>query len=140
MKLSFDLFVRSESPANTQAAKLIAEQAKEIGVDFKVQVVSVDKLTEITTRKIDGKPAPDFDTFIWGWGGDPYDPSALLQLITTDEIGGSSDSFYSNPEYDELFVRQTGRVRHRQAQGADRGRWSTLTQRDLPYLVLTEDP
>ena len=41
-------------------------------------MVSVDKLTEITARKVDGKPAPDFDTFIWGWGGDPYDPSALL--------------------------------------------------------------
>ena len=92
---------------------------KEIGVDFKVQVVSVDKLTEITTRKVDGKMAPDFDTFIWGWGGDPYDPSALLQLVTTDEIGGSSDSFYSNPEYDGCSRRQIGRVRHRQAQGAD---------------------
>ena len=100
--------MRSESPENTQAAKLVAEQAKDIGVDFKVQVVSVDKLTEITTRKVDGKMAPEFDTFIWGWGGDPYDPSALLQLITTDEIGGSSDSFYSNPEYDNLFVRQSG--------------------------------
>ncbi len=41
-------------------------------------MVSADKLTEITTRKVDGKPAPDFDTFIWGWGGDPYDPSSLL--------------------------------------------------------------
>ncbi len=59
---------------------MIAEQARKIGVDFKVQVVSVDKLTEITTRKVDGEPAPDFDTFVWGWGGDPYDPSALLQL------------------------------------------------------------
>ena len=102
-KLSFDLYVRSESPSNIQAAKLIAEMTKDIGVEFKVQVVSTDKLYDLTTRKIDGKPAPDFDTFIWGWGGDPYDPSFLLSILTTGEIGGSSDSFYSNPEYDQLY-------------------------------------
>ena len=65
--------------------------------------MSADKLTEITTREVDGKMAPDFDTFIWGWGGDPYDPGILLNLLTTKAIGGSSDSFYSNPEYDRLY-------------------------------------
>jgi peptide/nickel transport system substrate-binding protein len=138
-KLSFDLFVRSESPENTQAAKLVAEQARKIGVEFKVQVVSVDKLTEITTRKENGKMAPDFDTFIWGWGGDPYDPSALLQLITTDEIGGSSDSFYANPEYDDLFVRQSGEFDPAKRKELVR-QMIAISQRDLPYLVLTEDP
>lgn len=138
-KLSFDLFVRAESPENTQAAKLVAEQAREIGVDFKVQVVSVDKLTEITTRRVNGKMAPDFDTFIWGWGGDPYDPSTLLQLITTDEIGGSSDSFYSNPEYDKLFTRQSGEFDTEKRKQIV-NRMVEISQRDLPYLVLTEDP
>ena len=105
-ELSFDLYVRSESQSDTQAAKLIAEMAAEIGVEFNVQVVSVGKLTELTIQKLDGLPAPDFDTFIWGWGGDPYDPSSLLGLFTTGEIGAASDSFYSNPEYDRLFDRQ----------------------------------
>jgi peptide/nickel transport system substrate-binding protein len=139
VELSFDLFVRSESPENIQAAKLVAEQAREIGVDFKVQVVSVDKLTEITTRFVDDKPAPDFDTFIWGWGGDPYDPSALLQLITTDQIGGSSDAFYSNPEYDRLFDEQAGEFDHAKRKELIR-EMIALSQRDLPYLVLTDDP
>jgi peptide/nickel transport system substrate-binding protein len=139
LKLSFDLFVRSESPSDIQAAKVIAEDARKVGIEFKVQVVSVDKLTEITTRKNDGVPAPDFDTFVWGWGGDPYDPSALLKLVTTSEIGGSSDSFYSNPEYDRLFKEQTGEFD--QAKRKDLVRQMIdLTQRDLPYLVLTEDP
>ena len=86
--------------------------------------MSVDKLTELTTRKVDGKMAPDFDTFIWGWGGDPYDPSMLLSLLTTKAIGGSSDSFYSNPEYDRLYDQQSRRVRHRRAQGRSSSRWS----------------
>jgi peptide/nickel transport system substrate-binding protein len=139
VKLSFDLFVRSESPSDIQAAKLIAEDSKKIGVDFKVQVVSVDKLTEITTQKKDGKMAPDFDTFVWGWGGDPYDPSALLKLVTTDEIGGSSDSFYSNPEYDKLFQEQTAEFDQAKRKEIVQ-KMVAVTQRDLPYLVLTYDP
>ena len=131
--------MRSESPSNVQAAKLIAEMAAEIGVEFNVQVVSTDKLYELTVRKVDGKPAPEFDTFIWGWGGDPYDPSFLLSLLTTEQIGGSSDSFYSNPEYDRLFEQQAGDVRRRGAQGADPADGRDHAG-DLPYLVLTEDP
>jgi peptide/nickel transport system substrate-binding protein len=137
--LSFDLFVRSESQSDIQAAKLIAEMAREIGVEFKVQVVSADKLTEITIRTVDGEPAPAFDTFVWGWGGDPYDPSFLLSLFLTDQIGGNSDSFYSNPEYDRLFNEQAGSfdVAERKEVIAE---MVNLTQEDLPYIVLTEDP
>jgi peptide/nickel transport system substrate-binding protein len=137
--LSFDLFVRSESPSDIQAAKVVAEQSKEVGIDFKVQVVSVDKLTEITTQFEGDKPAPDFDTFIWGWGGDPYDPSALLKLITTDQIGNTSDSFYSNPEYDRLFTEQTGEFDQAKRKEIVQ-EMIAIAQRDLPYLVLTEDP
>src|SRR4029079_2866477 len=138
-RLSFNLYVRSESQANITAARLVKEMAKEIGVDFKVQVVSVDKLTELTTQKVKGKMAPDFDTFIWAWGGDPYDPSILLGLVTTAQIGGSSDSFYSNPEYDRLYQQQAGEF----DLGARKEivkKLVGLTQRDLPYLVLTVDP
>jgi peptide/nickel transport system substrate-binding protein len=113
--------------------------AKEIGVEFKVQVVSVDKLTELTTQKVNGKVAPDFDTFIWGWGGDPYDPSTLLQLITTSQIGGSSDSFYSNPVYDKLFDRQAGEF-DLNARKPIVKQMIEISQQDLPYLVLTVDP
>ena len=139
VKLSFDLFVRSESPSDIQAAKIVAEQAGEVGIDFKVQVVSVDKLTEITTRFVGDKPAPEFDTFIWGWGGDPYDPSTLLKLITTDQIGNTSDSFYSNPEYDRLFTQQTGEFDPEKRKALVQ-EMIAIAQRDLPYLVLTEDP
>jgi len=138
-RLSFDLFVRSESQVNQQSARLVKEMAAEVGVDFKVQVVSADKLTEISTRQVDGKMAPDFDTFIWGWGGDPYDPGTLLALLTTSAIGGSSDSFYSNPEYDRLYAEQTGIF-----EPAERkpivDQLIAISQRDLPYLVLTVDP
>jgi peptide/nickel transport system substrate-binding protein len=139
MVASFDLYVRSEAPADVQQAKLIAEQTQEIGVEFNVQAVSTDKLTELTIRKVDGKPAPEFDTFIWGWGGDPYDPSFLLSLMTTDEIGASSDAFYSNPEYDRLFEEQTTLFDAEERKAVIQEMIAIL-QEDVPYIVLTEDP
>ena len=99
----------------------------------------MDKLTEVTTQKVNGKMAPDFDTFIWGWGGDPYDPGLLLSLLTTKAIGGSSDSFYSNPEYDRLYDQQTGEFDTAERKAIVQ-QMIALTQRDLPYLVLTVDP
>ena len=42
---------------------------------------------------------------IWGWVGDP-DPNSLLQILTTDAIGDSSDSQWSNPQYDTLYTQQ----------------------------------
>jgi peptide/nickel transport system substrate-binding protein len=138
-ELSFDLLVRSESQSNIQAAKLIAEMTREVGIDYNVEVVSVDKLTELTVRQQDGKPAPDFDSFIWGWGGDPYDPSFLLSLMTTDEIGGSSDSFFSNAEYDRLFTEQAGIFDVEQRKELI-SRMNNILQEQVAYVVLTEDP
>jgi peptide/nickel transport system substrate-binding protein len=137
--LSFDLYARSESPYTVQMAKLIAESTREIGVEFNVQVVSTDKLTELTIRKVDGVPAPEFDSFIWGWGGDPYDPSFLLGLLTSDEIGASSDAFYSNPRYDRLFEKQSTLFDTEERKAVIQ-EMVAITQRDLPYIVLTEDP
>jgi peptide/nickel transport system substrate-binding protein len=138
-RLEFNLYARSESPFTIQMAKLIAEESADVGIKFDVQIVSTDKLTELTVQKTDGKPSPDFDTFIWGWGGDPYDPSFLLSLFLSTEIGGLSDSFYANPEYDKLFAQQAGTFDVAQRKEIIQ-RMVALTQRDLPYLVLTYDP
>ncbi len=138
-ELSFNVLVRSESPSNIQAAKLISEMTREVGIEYNVEVVSVDKLTELTIRSVDGKPAPDFDSFIWGWGGDPYDPSFLLSLMTTDEIGGSSDSFFSNEEYDQLFTEQAGIFDIEQRKELV-SRMNNILQEQVAYVVLTEDP
>ena len=119
-KLSFDLYVRSESPVQHpggQAGRRAGQGRS--GSSSTSRSSASTSCTEITIRKVDGKPAPDFDTFIWGWGGDPVRPERPAQLLTTGEIGGSSDSFYSNPEYDRLFKQQSRRVRHRRAQGDD---------------------
>ena len=49
--------------------------------------------------------APDFDMFIWGWGGD-VDPNFILSILTTGSIESWSDCNWSNAEYDKLFLEQ----------------------------------
>jgi peptide/nickel transport system substrate-binding protein len=138
--LSFNLYVRSESKYTIDMAKEIALETADVGIEFNVQVVSTDKLYELTIRRQDGKPAPEFDTFIWGWGGDPYDPSFLLSVLTTKAIDQQlTDSYYSNPEYDHLFKEQAGSFDVAERKEIIQ-RMVGLTQRDLPYLVLTYDP
>ena len=38
----------------------------------------------------------DFDMFIWGWGAD-IDPSTILGIMASDQIGNLNDCCYSNP-------------------------------------------
>ena len=50
--LSFNLYVRSESQADITATRLVKEMAKAIGVDFKVQVVSVEYSGQLSAGSI----------------------------------------------------------------------------------------
>jgi ABC-type transport system substrate-binding protein len=68
----------------------------QVGVRLEAQALDADTLTAVCC------PAFDFDVILWGWGSDP-DPNLLLSVMTTDEIPtGSSETGYSNSEFDEL--------------------------------------
>ena len=49
--------------------------------------------------------AGTYDMFIWGWGAD-VDPTVIMGVLTTDQIGGNNEPFFSNARYDELFLAQ----------------------------------
>ena len=99
----------------------------------------MDKLTEITTREVNGKMAPDFDTFIWGWGGDPYDPGLLLNLITTKAIGGPRTRSTRTPSTTASTTSSRASSTRPSARRSS-SQMIALAQRDLPYIVLTVDP
>ncbi len=135
VKLSFGLDARTEAPDQLQAARLVAEQTKAIGVRFNVQPMSGDKLTDLIYTTSGDKPAPAYDTFIWDWVGDPYDPSVLLGVLQSKEIGHNADAMYSNAEYDSLYTQQAAEfdVAKRKALVA---RMIAILQRDQPYIFL----
>ena len=70
------------------------------------QQLDDDAVTALETPPEGDPPGKaDFDVVIWNWAGD-VDPNSLLNILTTSSIGSNSDTFYSNPRYDELFILQ----------------------------------
>ena len=85
-------------------AEMLSEMWGQVGVKLEAQALDSDTLTAVCC------PAFDFDIIIWGWASDP-DPNLLLSVMTTDEIPtGSSETGYSNPEYDELYHKQASEL------------------------------
>jgi peptide/nickel transport system substrate-binding protein len=98
--LTFRINWPSDSIDAPRTAELLSEMWSQVGVTLEAQAMDPDALTSVCC------PAFDFDIMIWGWGSDP-DPNLLLSVMTTDEIPtGSSETGYSNPEYDDLFAQQ----------------------------------
>lgn len=98
--LRFRLNWPGDKIAAPRQAELVAEMWRQVGVATELQAFDPDALTSICC------PAFDFDVILWGWGSDP-DPSLLLSVMTSDEIAtGSSETGYSNPEYDALYREQ----------------------------------
>jgi peptide/nickel transport system substrate-binding protein len=88
---------------NATNAQFIVEWFGQLGITVTAAVTEEGKLIDDVTGP-PGGPA-NYDIYMWGWVGDP-DPNSLLNFFQTSEIGASSDSYYSNPHYDELFLQQ----------------------------------
>jgi peptide/nickel transport system substrate-binding protein len=102
--LTFRINWPSDSIDAPRMAELLSEMWGQVGVKLEAQAMDPDALTAVCC------PAFDFDIMIWGWGSDP-DPNLLLSVMTTDEIPtGSSETGYSNPEYDELYYQQAAEL------------------------------
>lgn len=98
--LVFRLNWPSDSVWAQRAAELVSDTWAQIGIATEPQALDPDALTAICC------PAFDYDIILWGWVSDP-DPGYLLSVTTTDEIPtGNSETGYSNPEYDALYVQQ----------------------------------
>ncbi|MCA9920312.1 MAG: ABC transporter substrate-binding protein [Anaerolineales bacterium] len=90
----------SDSTNAPRMAELLAGMWSEIGIGTELQALDPDALTSVCC------PTFDFDVILWGWGSDP-DPNFLLSVMLTDEIPtGNSETGYSNPTYDELYLQQ----------------------------------
>jgi len=99
------LYARTESPESQNCGKLITGWFKEIGLDIDYQVITNGALGDRQYNYEGDDYAPDFDMFIWGWGGD-VDPNFILSVMTTGSIESWSDCMWSNEEYDKLFLEQ----------------------------------
>ncbi|MEZ4612834.1 MAG: ABC transporter substrate-binding protein [Caldilineaceae bacterium] len=113
----------SDSTWASRGAEILAGTWSQIGVATELQALDPDALTSVCC------PTFDYDVILWGWGSDPDpDPAFLLSVMITDEIPtGTSETGYSNPEYDDLYRQQAvtldlDALRHRLAHAGDRPR------------------
>ena len=120
---------------NATNAQVLVEWFGELGIAVDASVTEEGKLIDDVTGP-PGGPA-NYDIYMWGWVGDP-DPTSLLDFFRTEQIGGSSDSYYSNPRYDELFLLQRA-----EADEAQRKAYLTemqeLVYNEAPYHILYYD-
>ena len=118
----------SDSTWAQRGAELLAQNWAQIGVKTELQALDADALTAICC------PSFDFDVILWGWGSDP-DPAFLLSVMTTDEIPtGTSESGYSNAEYDELYKKQAVEL-DQQTRIDMIWRMQEIVHYDSPYII-----
>ena len=102
--LTFRINWPSDSIDSPRLAESLSEMWGAVGVKLEAQALDADTLTAVCC------PAFDFDVILWGWGSDP-DPNLLLSVMTTDEIPtGSSETGYSNAEFDDLYYEQASEL------------------------------
>ena len=78
---------------------------------------------------------PDFDIMVWGWDSALYDPSYLLGIATTDQIGGNNDTYWTDPRYDELYAQQSTTI-DRAARVKLVQEMQALHYAACPYIVM----
>ena len=124
--ISLRLHARSESEYSKETMEFFAEWLADVGIESEVMLAESGKLTNLI---LDG----EFDVFQWGWYVEP-DPDSILEVMTCDARGGSSDSWYCNEEYDRLYTQQ-----HSEVDEAKRAemvmRMQEILYEDVPYIV-----
>jgi len=116
-------------------AQFIAEWFGQLGITVTPAVTEEGKLIDDVTGPPNGPG--NYDIYMWGWTGDP-DPNSLLGFFTTDQIGSSSDSYYSNPHYDELYTQQKSESDPAKRK-AILAEMQNLVYDEAPYIILYYD-
>jgi peptide/nickel transport system substrate-binding protein len=133
-KLSFNYLYASEYKEDENAALKISRWLSDIGIEATPQ-------GELESQLYVDWIGMKYDMFMWNWGTD-VDPTFILSVMTTAQIPTShndwsawSDCFYSNPYYDELFMKQqiTPNITARQQIVYEMQR---ILYNDTPYVVL----
>jgi peptide/nickel transport system substrate-binding protein len=137
--INLKMVVPSSSTSYSQSAEFIAAWWKELGLGVTVQSLDPDAVSALQKPpEADPPGKADFDVVIWNWAGD-VDPNSLLKNATTDAIpSGNSDSFFSDPRYDELFKLQ-GKENDQTKRKAEIDEMQQILYDKAPYHVLFYD-
>lgn len=125
-ELDFGIWIIDAATEQQTAADIFIPWLASIGI-------AVQKVIVSEGQQIDVSYAADYDLYMWGFGGD-VDPDFLLSVLTTDQILGWQDAWYSNPDYDAMYTEQQGLINAAERQTVIR-EMQRIAYRDQPYLV-----
>jgi peptide/nickel transport system substrate-binding protein len=139
LQAQFELLVRAENLEDQHAARRIQAWAREVGIQMDISIITEEALYDRnypTSPEDPDKYEPDYDAFLWGWGGDLPTPDFNFEVTRCGDYW--SDTFYCNPEYDPLPGRalQTLDFDERVAILHEAEK---MILRDSPYLILVHD-
>ena len=126
--LDVRLYVEVGDTDAVRAAPFIENWLRDIGFDVTRQAIKDTKLYDIWVYDL------DWDMLIYSWGTTP-DPDFLLSSFTTHQCGYWSDTCYSNPEYDRLYLEQQSTLDPARRQEIVR-EMQQIVYRDIPEIVL----
>jgi peptide/nickel transport system substrate-binding protein len=136
--ISLRLYWPTSTAEYATYAQFITDWFGQLGIKVKGSALDDDTLAEYLIGPTEETPVPKgklaYDMFLWGWVGDTGDPNTLLQIFQTSEIGGMSDSQYSNPRYDELYTQQNEAPDAAARQGP-MAEMQQIIYGDAPYIV-----
>ena len=118
----------TDYPMDVTAAKLISGYLKKVGIGTIVQVMDEGAFTN------DNYTDANDDLYIWNWNAD-IDPGYILSTFTTGQILNGSDSEYSNPTYDALYVKQSEAM-DPAVRKTIIDQMQSILYKDSPYAIL----
>jgi hypothetical protein len=83
---------------------------------------------------LDGKPKPDADLFISDWIGDT-DPTFILSVLTSSQIGAWNDTGWTSTEYDALFAKQAAALDEAERKALV-DQMQQIAYHESPYAVI----
>lgn len=127
-KLDFRMIIIESSYRD--ASLIVQQNCKDVGINVNIEFMDTGRQTDIIYSQ-----NFDADMYMWGWYARYSDPTYVLSAMTTEQIGGRSDCFYSNPEYDELFVLQEKTVDEKERVKIVH-RMQEIIYEDSPYIII----
>lgn len=125
--LEFEFITIADNVEEVKSGQMIAADCAAAGI--KLNNVTMDS-GALYDKIIEGS----YDMFIWGWGAD-VDPTVILGILTTDQIGGNNEPFFSNARYDELYLAQQTEMDEAQRQALV-FEMQKIVYKEAPYLIL----
>jgi peptide/nickel transport system substrate-binding protein len=132
--LALRLYSGSDMPPDVAASRLAVGMFKDVGIKVSFQVFDQATLTARIWNYSGNNWAPDYDMFLYWWLGGS-DPQFMLSLPTTEQIGGWSDTGWTNPRYDELYLQQSTEI-DEQKRIALVQEMQQIVHQASPYIIL----